>query len=74
MYGEIYAKPATDGKGEAKISFTAQGTYLLTAQYDSTNYTDYNNTPPQYYLVPPLCTVTVYEDTPQAMWTPPWTT
>lgn len=65
VYGEIYAKPATDGKGEAKISFTAQGTYLLTAQYDSTNYTDYNNTPPQYYLVPPLCTVTVYEDTPQ---------
>lgn len=65
VYGEIYAKPATDQKGEAKISFTAQGTYLLTAQYDSTNYTDYNNTPPQYYLVPPLCTVTVYEDTPQ---------
>ena len=67
VYGEIYAKPATDQKGEAKISFTAQGTYLLTAQYDSTNYTHYNDdmTSARYYLVPPLCTVTVYEDTPQ---------
>lgn len=63
--GIYQKKPATDQKGEVKISFTAQGTYLLTAQYDSTNYTDYNNTPPQYYLVPPLCTVTVYDDTPQ---------
>ena len=66
IMGEIYMmNPTTDSDGTVKMSFTTPGTYLLTAQYDSENYTDYYNDPPRYYLVPPLCTVTVYEDTPQ---------
>ena len=65
LTGEIYMpNPITGLDGTVKMSFTAPGTYLLTAQYDSDNYTDYNNEPPRYYLVPPLCAVTVYEDTP----------
>lgn len=50
---------STDGNGKVKMSFTETGTYRLTAQYDSANYTDYYIDPPRYYLVPPLCNVTV---------------
>lgn len=53
---------STDSNGIAKMSFTETGTYLLTAQYDSSNYTDYYNNPPQYYLVPPICAVTVLSE------------
>lgn len=53
---------STDYTGTAIMSFTKPGEYLLTAQYDSANYTDYYQDPPQYYLVPPLCQVTVLSE------------
>lgn len=63
LFDSIYMKTvSTDSNGIAKMSFTETGTYILTAQYDSSNYTDYYNDPPQYYLVPPICTVTVLSE------------
>lgn len=66
LFGTIYAKAATDIKGVAKLSFTEPGTYYVTAQYNSSNYSTYTDemgTVPNY-LVPPVCVVTVTDGTP----------
>lgn len=62
LFGDFYMPTvSTDASGNAVMSFTEPGTYLLTAQYDSSNYSYYDdqNNQQQYYLVPPLCQVTV---------------
>lgn len=67
VFEGVYMTTVSTGyDGVAKFSFTEPGTYLLTVQYDSTNYTDYYQDPPRYYLVPALCQVTVLSETEYA--------
>ena len=53
--------PSTGTDGSVKMRFTEPGTYYVTAQYNSSNYSTYDDdlgSVPNY-LVPPVCVVTV---------------
>ena len=69
VYGDIYAKPATGTDGVVKMQFTEIGKYYVTAQYNSPNYStynDYNGSQPNY-LVPSVCVVTVVDENIKAV-------
>ncbi len=55
--------PSTDTNGTVKFSILDPGTYYVTAQYNSSNYSTYNSdgSSSPNYLVPPVCKVTVQE-------------
>lgn len=59
--GNFMPTPSTGTDGSVKMRFTEPGTYYVTAQYNSSNYStydDYLGSVPNY-LVPPVCVVTV---------------
>ncbi|MDD4689497.1 MAG: dockerin type I repeat-containing protein [Eubacteriales bacterium] len=64
LFGDFFMKPSTDTNGLVKMRFIEPGTYYVTAQYDSSNYSKYDDalgTVPNY-LVPPMCVVTVQDE------------
>ena len=64
LFGDYYASISTGLSGETVFSIREPGTYIVTAQHDSSGYATYdgeNNAVPNY-LVPPLCTVTVLSE------------
>ena len=59
--GFFMPAPSTGTDGSVKMRFTEPGTYYVTAQYNSSNYSTYDDdlgSVPNY-LVPPVCVVTV---------------
>lgn len=64
LFGNYYMTASTGTDGSVKMQFTEIGKYYVTAQYDSSNYStydDYLGSVPNY-LVPPVCVVTVIDD------------
>ena len=62
IWGDIYAQNViTDTYGEVTFSITEPGIYYVTAQYDSSNYSTYDDQLGSIpnYLVPPVCKVNV---------------